>query len=79
MSYLFWIGTNLNKFWLDSTKRIEEMDEATHNYALKRTLKLIFRYEKARMIYIHFMHTHQIVNTVVQKSLSHTSLIRTIN
>ncbi|MGX7418818.1 DNA-3-methyladenine glycosylase [Carnobacterium gallinarum] len=54
--------------WIVETEAyLGELDAAAHSFAGKRTPRLESMYEKAGTIYVYSMHTHQMLNLVVQK------------
>lgn len=66
--------------WIIETEAyLGEIDEAAHSYSLKKTPRLESMYKEAGTIYIYSMHTHQMMNIVVQKKgTPHAILIRAI-
>lgn len=66
--------------WIVETEAyLGELDEAAHSYAMKRTPRIESMYKEAGTIYVYSMHTHQLLNIVVQEStIPHAILIRAI-
>lgn len=66
--------------WIVETEAyLGEIDEAAHSYGLKKTPRLDSMYKKAGTIYIYSMHTHEMLNLVVQEAgIPHAILIRAI-
>lgn len=66
--------------WIVETEAyLGEIDEAAHSYELRKTPRLESMYKEAGTIYIYSMHTHQMLNLVVQKKgVPHAILIRAI-
>lgn len=66
--------------WIVETEAyLGEVDEAAHSYGLKKTPRLASMYKEAGTIYIYSMHTHLMLNVVVQgKGIPEAILIRAI-
>ncbi|WP_373471795.1 DNA-3-methyladenine glycosylase [Carnobacterium alterfunditum] len=66
--------------WIVETEAyLGEIDEAAHSYGLKRTPRLESMYKEPGTIYIYSMHTHLMLNVVVQeKEVPEAILIRAI-
>lgn len=55
--------------WIVETEAyLGEIDAAAHSYRLKRTARLTSMYKEAGTIYVYSMHTHQMMNLVVQEA-----------
>lgn len=53
--------------WIVETEAyLGEIDQAAHSYKLKKTPRLNSMYQEAGTIYIYSMHTHHMLNLVVQ-------------
>lgn len=66
--------------WIVETEAyLGEIDEAAHSYGLKQTPRLASMYKEPGTIYIYSMHTHLMLNVVVQeKGVPEAILIRAI-
>ncbi|MER2173768.1 MAG: DNA-3-methyladenine glycosylase [Carnobacterium sp.] len=66
--------------WIVETEAyLGEVDEAAHSYGLKKTPRLASMYKESGTIYIYSMHTHLMLNVVVQdKGIPEAILIRAI-
>ncbi|WP_035050830.1 DNA-3-methyladenine glycosylase [Carnobacterium pleistocenium] len=66
--------------WIVETEAyLGEIDEAAHSYGLKRTPRLDSMYKEPGTIYVYSMHTHLMLNVVVQeKGVPEAILIRAI-
>ncbi|WP_407370604.1 DNA-3-methyladenine glycosylase [Carnobacterium sp.] len=66
--------------WIVETEAyLGEMDEAAHSYGLKKTPRLASMYKESGTIYVYSMHTHLMLNVVVQdKGIPEAILIRAI-
>ena len=66
--------------WIVETEAyLGEVDEAAHSFGLKKTPRLASMYKEPGTIYIYSMHTHLMLNVVVQeKGIPEAILIRAI-
>lgn len=66
--------------WIVETEAyLGEIDAAAHSYGFKKTPRLASMYKEAGTIYIYSMHTHQMLNLVVQEAgIPQAILIRAI-
>lgn len=66
--------------WIVETEAyLGEIDKAAHSYGLKKTPRLASMYKEPGTIYIYSMHTHLMLNVVVQeKGIPEAILIRAI-